>query len=61
MPDDDSFRRYLITVGITTGLSSSGPRIVDSVNRMTRVFTSDFRYERVTQLDIDPTSDQIRK
>jgi len=61
MPDDDSFRRYLITVGITTGLTSSGPRIVDSVNRMTRVFTSAFGYKRVTELDIDPASDQIRK
>ena len=28
---------------------------------MTRVFTDDFGYERVTLLDIDPATDQIRK
>src|SRR5229473_6549919 len=61
MPDNDSHRRYLIAVGITTDLFTSGPRIIDSVNRLTRIFTSDFGYERVTQLDIDPASDQIRK
>ena len=43
MPDDDSYRRYLIAVGITTDLSETGPRIVESVNRMTRVFTERFR------------------
>ena len=61
MPDDKAHRRYLIAVGITTDLSSSGPRIVDSVHRMTQLFTGDFGYERVTLLDIDPASDQIRK
>src|SRR6266852_6164152 len=61
MPDDNSHRRYLIAVGITTDLPKTGPRIVDSVNRMTRVFTDGFGYERVTLLDIDPASDQIRK
>ena len=61
MPDDDSHRRYLIAVGITTDLPKTGARIIDSVNRMTRVFTEDFGYERVTHLDIDPAIDQIRK
>ena len=61
MPDDNSHRRYLIAVGITTDLSATRPRIIDSVNRMTRVFTEDFGYKRVTNLDIDPALDQIRK
>jgi WD40 repeat protein len=61
MLDGNSHRRYLIAVGITTDLSSSGSRIIESVSRMTRIFTRDFGYERVTQLDIDPASDQIRK
>ena len=61
MPDDDPHRRYLIAVGITTDLPKSGPLIVASVNRMVRVLTGDFGYERVTQLEIDPASDQIRK
>ena len=61
MPDDDSHRRYLIAVGITTDLPRTGARIIESVNRMSRVFTEDFGYERVTQLDIDPAIDQIRK
>ena len=65
MPDDDAHRRYLIAVGITTGLSSSAPLIVDSVNRMTQVLTGNFGYARVTNLDIDPKSyeieDEIRK
>jgi WD40 repeat protein len=60
MPDDPH-RRYLIAAGITTDLPKSGSRIIDSVNRMARVFTTDFGYERVTPLDIDPTSDEIRK
>jgi WD40 repeat protein len=65
MPDGDSPRRHLIAVGITTGLSSSAPLIVESVNRMTQVLTEDFGYDRVTNLDIDPKSyeieDEIRK
>src|SRR5215471_18279702 len=61
MPDDNAHRRYLIAVGITTDLTSSGPRIVDSVNQMTELFRGDFGYERVTLLDIDPATDQIRK
>lgn len=61
MPDDDPHRRYLIAIGITTDLPKSGPLIVASVNRMVRVLTGDFGYERVTQLEIDPASDQIRK
>src|SRR5215467_13962677 len=61
MPSGEPHRRYLIAVGITTDLPKSGPRIVDSVNRTVRVFTSDFGYERVTSLDTDPALDQIRK
>jgi WD40 repeat protein len=61
MPDNNAHRRYLIAIGITVDLPKTGPRIVDSVNRMTRVFTDDFGYERVTLLDIDPATDQIRK
>ena len=61
MPDDDSYRRYLIAVGITTGLSKTGSNIIDSVNQMTQVFTGDFGYERVTQLDIDPATGQIEE
>ena len=60
MPDENSPRRYLIAIGITTNLPVTGSQIVDSVNRMSRVFTKDFGYERVTHLDIDPPMDQIR-
>ncbi len=58
---EDPHRRYLIAVGITTDLTTSKPHIVDSVNRMTNLFVSDFGYERVTPLGIDPASDQIRR
>jgi WD40 repeat protein len=61
MPNDDPYRRYLIAVGITTDLPKTGSNIVDSVGRMTRIFTDGFGYKRVTSLDIDPASDQIRK
>ena len=61
MPSDDPYRRYLIAVGITTDLPKTGSNIVDSVSRMTRIFTADFGYERVTSLDIDPTLDLIKK
>jgi WD40 repeat protein len=61
MIEHDSHRRYLIAVGIRKDLPKTGSRIVDSVNRMTRIFTGVFGYERVTQLDIDPTTDQIEK
>jgi WD40 repeat protein len=61
MPDDDSYRRYLIAIGITNGLIESGPAIEESVQRMTRVLTEDFGYERVTQLDINPGTGQIEK
>ena len=61
MTENDSYRRYLITVGITKDLPRTGSSIMDSVNQMTRVFADDFGYERVTQLDIDPATDQIEK
>jgi homoserine kinase len=61
MPDDDAHRRYLIAVGITTGLSSSASLIVGSVNLMTQVLTEDFGYDRVTDLDIDPKSYEIEE
>lgn len=61
MSSDEFPRRYLITVGITTDLSESAPRIVESVSRMTQVFTNRFGYERVTTLDINPALEQIRK
>jgi len=46
MANDGSYRRYLIAVGITTGLSTSGPQIVASVNRMAETLRGDFGYER---------------
>jgi WD40 repeat protein len=61
MANDGSGRRYLVAVGITTGLSTSGPRIVASVNQMAETLCGDFGYERVTTLDIDPPTEQIRK
>src|SRR5579863_6219994 len=61
MPGDEAYRRYLITVGITIDLPETGARIGESVDRMTRVFTSTFGYKKVTSLDIDPTLEQIRK
>ena len=61
MSSEQSHRRYLITVGITTDLPKSGPHIVDSINRITRIFTEDFGYERTTSLDIDPPAEQIGK
>jgi len=61
MPDGDSHRRYLIAVGITKDLPKTGSSIIASVSQMTQVFTDDFGYERVTQLDIDPAADQIEK
>lgn len=61
MPGDEPFRRFLITVGITTDLPETGARIGESVDRMTRVFTGTFGYKRATSLDIDPDLEQIRK
>jgi len=61
MADDGARRRYLIAVGITTGLSRSGPQIVASVSQLARTLHGDFGYERVTTLDIDPPTEQIRK
>ena len=61
MANEGSRRRYLIAVGITTGLSTSGPQIVASVSRMVEILRGDFGYERVTTLDIDPPTEQIRK
>jgi WD40 repeat protein len=61
MGNDGSRRRYLIAVGITTGLTNSGPQIVDSVNLMVETLCGDFGYQRVTTLDIDPPTEQIRK
>ncbi|HUN38355.1 MAG TPA: caspase family protein, partial [Trebonia sp.] len=61
MTDDGARRRYLIAVGITTGLSKSGPQIVASVSQMVQTLHDDFGYERVTTLDIDPPTEQIRK
>ena len=61
MPGDEPFRRFLMTVGITTDLPETGARIGESVDRMTRVFTGTFGYKRATSLDIDPDLEQIRK
>ena len=61
MTADRSGRRYLIAVGITAGLTKSGPQIVASVGQMTETLRDDFGYERVTSLDIDPPTEQIRK
>ena len=61
MPGDEPFRRFLITVGITTDLPETGARIGESVDRMTRVFTGTFGYVPITSLDIDPALEQIRK
>ena len=61
MTDDGSRRRYLIAVGITAGLATSGPQIVASVNGLAEALRHDFGYERVTTLDIDPPVEQIRK
>jgi len=61
MTDDAPRRRHLIAVGITAGLSESGPRIVASVNQIAQTLRDDFGYERVTTLDIDPPAEQIRK
>ena len=49
----------MIAIGITTDLPKTGPKIVDSVNEITRIFTSDLGYERATSLDIDPGREQI--
>jgi WD40 repeat protein len=61
MQDNEPRRRSLIAIGITTELSTSGPRIIDSVRMMTQIFTSKFHYERATTLDIDPAREQIRR
>lgn len=63
MPDEDQYRRHLIAVGITKGLdqTESHLAIEDSVQRMTRVLTEDFGFERVTELDIDPPMADIMK
>jgi len=61
MENDGSRRRYLIAIGITTGLTNSGPQIVDSVNLIVETLCGDFGYQRVTTLDIDPPTEQIRK
>ena len=61
MENDGSRRRYLIAIGITTDLTNSGPQIVDSVNLLVETLCGDFGYERVTTLDIDPPTEQIRK
>ena len=61
MTADRPGRRYLIAVGITAGLTKSGPQIVASVSQMTETLRDDFGYERVTSLDIDPPIEQIRK
>src|SRR5262249_55160039 len=61
MPDGDPPRRHLIAVGITTGLSSSAPLIVESVDQMTRVLTGKLGYHRVTRLGIDPKSYEIEE
>ncbi|HEX3958975.1 MAG TPA: caspase family protein [Trebonia sp.] len=61
MAADVARRRYLIAVGITAGLSTSGPQIIASVNQMVETLCGDFGYERVTTLDIDPPREQIRK
>ena len=63
MPDEDQYRRHLIAVGITKGLDQAESRLAieDSVQRMTRVLTEDFGFERVTELDIDPPMADIMK
>ena len=63
MPDEDQYRRHLIAVGITKGLDQAESRLAieDSVQRMTRVLTEDFAFERVTELDIDPPMADIMK
>jgi WD40 repeat protein len=60
MTSPATHRRYLIAAGITTGLPKSGPRIVESVNKIAQIFTKDFGYERATSLDIDPGLEEAR-
>jgi WD40 repeat protein len=59
MPSERNRRRYLITVGVTTDLPKTGSKIVESVQRITQIFTTDFGYEHVTSLGIDPAREQI--
>jgi WD40 repeat protein len=61
MSSESNHRRYLIAVGITTDLPKTGSKIVDSVNEMTRIFTTEFGYERASSLDIDPGREEIGK
>jgi WD40 repeat protein len=61
MPEDTRPRRYLIATGVTTGLQKSAERLVESVGRITELFQVNFGYERVTALDLDPTSNAMRQ
>ena len=58
-PADDR-QRFLIATGVTRDLPRSRDRLIASVERMTKLFTETFGYQRVTNLGLDPTAEQLR-
>ncbi len=61
MPEETLKRRFLIATGVTAGLLKSADRLVESVGRMAEIFQDKLGYERVTALDLNPTTDEMRQ
>jgi WD40 repeat protein len=59
-PSRDGRRRYLIATGVTRDLPLSHAALRASVDLMAGLFTGAFGYQRVTDLGIDPTAEELR-
>ncbi|MDH2426359.1 caspase family protein [Sphaerisporangium sp. TRM90804] len=57
----DAERRYLIATGVTTELTTSAPKIAESVAAMVNLFTTAFGYRRETTLGLDPPIQVFRE
>ncbi|GIF76064.1 caspase family protein [Asanoa siamensis] len=60
MPDGDGHRRFLVSVGVTTGLSASRAALAGSVESMAALFTEQFGYARVPSFGLDPSAQRFR-